>query len=56
MSDREIQVRRRFPIGTPVTKEGYLYRSIFDQHLPLPSAAACVPGGPSVACSSARGP
>ena len=54
VSDREMQdVSRRFPIGTPATKEGYLYRSIFDQHFPLPSAAACVPSGPSVACSSA---
>ncbi len=42
----------RFPQGTPDTKEAYLYRAIFDDHFPLPSAAACVPGGPSVACSS----
>jgi len=43
----------RFPIGTPLTKESYLYRSIFDELFPMPSAAACVPSGPSVACSSA---
>lgn len=42
----------RFPVNPPVTKEGYLYRSIFDELFPLASAAACVPGGPSVACST----
>ena len=53
VSDREMaEARERFPIGTPVTKEGYVYRSIFEEHFPLPSAAACVPGGPSVACST----
>jgi len=43
----------RFPFGTPTTKEAYLYRTIFDELFPLPSAAACVPSGPSVACSTA---
>ena len=43
----------RFPIGTPTTHEAYLYRAIFDELFPLPSAAACVASGPSVACSSA---
>jgi asparagine synthase (glutamine-hydrolysing) len=43
----------RFPIGTPSTKESYVYRAIFEELFPLASAAACVPGGPSVACSSA---
>ena len=34
------------PVGNvPVTKEGYLYRTIFEEHYPQPSAAACVPGG-----------
>jgi asparagine synthase (glutamine-hydrolysing) len=47
------QASERFPIGTPGTKESYLYRSIFGELFPLPSAAACVPSGPSVACSSA---
>ncbi len=35
-----------------MTKESYLYRAIFDELFPQPAAAACVPCGPSVACSS----
>jgi asparagine synthase (glutamine-hydrolysing) len=42
----------RFPVNTPDTKEGWLYRSIFEEHFPLESAARCVPGGKSVACST----
>lgn len=53
VTDRELeQAGERFPIGTPVTKEGFLYRAIFDELFPLGSAAACVASGPSVACSS----
>jgi asparagine synthase (glutamine-hydrolysing) len=44
--------RFRFPHNTPDTKEGYLYRSTFEEHFPLPSAAETVPGGKSVACST----
>jgi asparagine synthase (glutamine-hydrolysing) len=44
----------RFPYNTPITKEGYVYREIFEELFPLESAAKCVPGGPSVACSSAK--
>lgn len=43
----------KFPYNTPTTKEGYVYREIFAELFPLESAARCVPGGPSVACSSA---
>ncbi|MBD1575872.1 asparagine synthase B [Vibrio sp. S11_S32] len=43
----------KFPYNTPTTKEGYVYREIFAELFPLESAAMCVPGGPSVACSSA---
>ncbi len=43
---------QRFPLNPPPTKEGHLYRSIFEELFPLPSAAACVPGGASVACST----
>ncbi len=42
----------RFPHNPPKTKEAFLYRSIFEDHFPLGSAAACVPGGDSVACST----
>lgn len=42
----------RFPINTPDTKEGYFYRSIFEELFPSESAARCVPGGKSVACST----
>ena len=53
VSDRDMsEAAERFPVGTPLTKESYLYRSIFEELFPHPSAAACVPSGPSVACSS----
>ena len=42
----------KFPHNTPDTKEAYFYREIFEGHFPLPSAAECVPGGKSVACST----
>ena len=44
----------RFPYNTPTSKEAYLYREIFEELFPVASAAECVPGGPSVACSSAK--
>ena len=44
----------RFPENTPVTKEAYMYRSIFESHFPQVAAARSVPGGPSIACSTAR--
>ncbi len=42
----------RFPINTPMSKEEYVYRSIFTEHFPSDSAAACVPSVPSIACST----
>ncbi|WP_420440022.1 asparagine synthase B [Candidatus Palauibacter sp.] len=42
----------RFPTNTPLTKEAYLYRSIFASHFPGEPAARCVPEGPSIACST----
>ena len=42
----------RFAIGTPDTKEAYHYRQIFDELFSLESAAATVPTGKSVACST----
>lgn len=44
----------RFPINTPMNKEEYYYRSIFEEHFPSESAAKCVPSVPSVACSTAE--
>ena len=44
----------RFPINTPMNKEEYYYRSIFEEHFPSESAARCVPSVPSVACSTAE--
>lgn len=53
VSDAELaSAQYRFPLNPPVTKEGYLYRSLFEERFPLPSSAECVPGGPSVACST----
>ncbi|MFO7303782.1 MAG: asparagine synthase B [Acidobacteriota bacterium] len=42
----------RFPVKTPLTKEAYLYRQLFERHFPSPSAVACVPWERSVACST----
>jgi asparagine synthase (glutamine-hydrolysing) len=42
----------RFPEKTPLTKEGYLYRSIFEAHFRNPVAVRLIPDGPSVACST----
>ncbi|MFC3913994.1 asparagine synthase B [Pseudaeromonas sharmana] len=44
----------RFPVNTPLTKEAYFYRAIFEEHFPLESAARCVPYGKSVACSTPK--
>jgi len=50
--DKIANARYRFPVNTPMTKEEYFYRSIFSEHFPSDSAAACVPSVPSVACST----
>ena len=53
VSDAEMRnAAVRFPHNSPATKEAYYYRSIFEGFFPLPSCAACVPGGPSIACST----
>ena len=44
----------RFPINTPLCKEEYYYRSIFEEHFPSASAARSVPHEASVACSTAK--
>jgi asparagine synthase (glutamine-hydrolysing) len=53
VSDRDLEnARFRFPHNTPATKEGYFYRTLFAEHFPADACAECVPGGPSVACST----
>lgn len=53
VSDAEFAgAERRFPINPPQTKEAYFYRRIFEAHFPGAAAAATVPGGKSIACSS----
>lgn len=53
VSDQQLQAAPfRFPTNTPDTKEGYLYRAIFEDYFPQESAVKCVPGGKSIACST----
>jgi asparagine synthase (glutamine-hydrolysing) len=52
--DQLANAKFRFPINPPMSKEEYYYRSIFSEHFPSNSAAACVPSVPSVACSTAE--
>ena len=53
VSDAEMaRAEGRFPFNTPASKEGYYFRSLFERHFPLASAAQTVPGGPTVACST----
>ena len=55
VTDQQLETAAyRFPYNTPTTKEAYAYREIFEELFPLESAAKCVPGGPSIACSSAK--
>ena len=46
------RARFRFPSNTPRTKEAYLYRTLFEERFPSEQAVACVPEGPSIACST----
>jgi len=53
VSDAEMaRAAGRFPFNTPVSKEAYWFREVFEKHYPLASAAQTVPGGPTVACST----
>jgi asparagine synthase (glutamine-hydrolysing) len=53
VSDAEMaRAAGRFPFNTPVSKEAYWFRVVFEKHYPLASAAQTVPGGPTVACST----
>ena len=42
----------RYPIQTPINKEEYYYRTIFEGHFSSDTAALSVPQEPSVACST----
>eukprot|EP00039_Didymoeca_costata_P030548 m.30138 g.30138 ORF g.30138 m.30138 type:complete len:625 (+) comp8175_c0_seq1:146-2020(+) len=54
VTDEEFaRAAEKFPINTPPTKEGYWYRTIFESKFPIDGAIDTVPGGPSVACSTA---
>ena len=55
VSDEQMaNAAKRFPINTPMNKEEYYYRSIFEEYFPSESAARSVPSVPSVACSTAE--
>jgi asparagine synthase (glutamine-hydrolysing) len=47
-----VNAKFRYPIQTPINKEEYYYRSIFEGHFPSDAAALSVPQEPSVACST----
>ena len=51
--DQMAHAAERFPINTPLNKEEYYYRCIFEEHFPSNSAALSVPHEASVACSTA---
>ncbi|MDG2393934.1 MAG: asparagine synthase B, partial [Thalassotalea sp.] len=53
VSDQQLaNAEFKFPHNTPATKEAYFYRTVFEEKFPLTSAAECIPGGKSVACST----
>ena len=53
VSDEDIEKASEvFPINTPLNKEEYYYRTIFQEHFPSEAAAKSVPSVPSVACST----
>jgi len=53
ITDRQLaRAASRFPRNPPATKEAYLYRALFARHFPTEAACACVPEGPSIACST----
>ena len=54
ISDAELAAAQSsYAINSPPTKEALMYRRIFEQHFPQDCCALTVPGGPSIACSSA---
>jgi len=59
ISDEDMKTAAsRFPYNTPLTKEACYYRTIFHSHFPNNNYGngieETVPGGPSIACSTAK--
>ncbi|MBN2279440.1 MAG: asparagine synthase B [Candidatus Marinimicrobia bacterium] len=55
ISDKQLaNARHRFPFKTPITKEAYLYRQIFESHYPSQTAIDTVPYDASIACSTSK--
>ncbi|KAK0605589.1 hypothetical protein LWI29_028450 [Acer saccharum] len=55
VTDKMMQnARHIYPHNTPSTKEAYYYRMIFERFFSQNSATLTVPGGASVACSTAK--
>jgi len=53
VSNSEFESRAtKFPDSTPMDKEQYWYRSVFDSHFPNNSATMTVPFAKSIACST----
>ena len=53
VSDRDLEkAAETFTVNTPLNKEEYYYRTIFQEHFPSEAAAKSVPSVPSVACST----
>jgi len=53
VSDAQMEsAKYRYPVNTPMSKEEYYYRTIFEEHFPSETAAKCVPSVPSIACST----
>jgi asparagine synthase (glutamine-hydrolysing) len=54
VSDAELAAApEAYPVNPPATKEALLYRRLFARAFPWDCCALTVPGGPSIACSSA---
>jgi asparagine synthase (glutamine-hydrolysing) len=54
VGDREFAAAgQRFPVNPPQSREAYWYRSLFEDAFPGDACARTVPGGKSIACSSA---
>jgi asparagine synthase (glutamine-hydrolysing) len=53
VSDEQMNnAKYRYSINTPMSKEEYFYRTIFEEHFPSDTASQCVPSVPSIACST----